>query len=87
MLAVDLGLFLARSPVGDFGWGPPCTGVPERNGRATGDPARPGGRPGGRPLVTLAGPEKFLNFLAVHSGGKGSGGRSFARSRRGETSC
>ena len=60
MLAVDLGLFLARTPVGDFGWGPPCTGVPERIWRATGVPARPGRRPGGRPLVPLASLKKFL---------------------------
>jgi len=62
MLAVDLGLFLARTPVGDFGWGPPCTGVPKRNGRATGGLARPGSRPGGRPLVPLGGPQEILEI-------------------------
>jgi hypothetical protein len=60
LLAIGHVESLARSPLGDFGRGPLAFGAPERNGRATGDPARPGGRPGRRPLVPLARPEKFL---------------------------
>jgi len=62
MLAVDHVESLARSPVGTFGWGPPCTGVPERNWRATVALARPGGRPGRRLLVPLGGPQEVLEL-------------------------